>query len=95
MFWVRQHRESWSVMLFGSATLRILVNCGLPVLPCTGGRRVRLTHGFAAAHPSPTRLAILLRSRTCHYFSVGALATVLLAHVSAFGRFDEILAAAL
>jgi hypothetical protein len=45
----------------------------------------------AAALPDPFRFAILLRSRTCHYFPVMALATVLLAHSPAFGRSDEIL----
>lgn len=39
---------------------------------------------FAAVLPSPTRFAFLLRSRTSHYIPVVALATMLLAHVSAF-----------
>jgi hypothetical protein len=44
---------------------------------------------LAAAPPDPPRFALLLRS--CHYFPVGALATVLLAHSPTFGRSDEIL----
>jgi hypothetical protein len=46
---------------------------------------------LAAALPDPPRFAILFRLRTCHYFPVVALATVLLAHSPAFGRSDEIL----
>jgi hypothetical protein len=46
---------------------------------------------LAAARPDPLRFAILLRSRTGHYFPVVALAAVLLAHSPAVSRFDEIL----
>jgi hypothetical protein len=40
---------------------------------------------FAAAQPLPLLCAILLRSRSSRYVRVSALATVLLAHVVAFG----------
>jgi hypothetical protein len=69
---------------FASATLPLLLRCG-PATTAALHSPVSL-----ADRPSPTRCAFLLRSRTCHYFPVVALATVLLAHVSAFGRFDEI-----
>jgi hypothetical protein len=38
----------------------------------------------AAVRPSPLHCAVLFRSRSSHYFLVVALATMLLAHVSAF-----------
>jgi len=74
---------------FGSATLRILLRCGLPVLPCTGVRRMRLTL------PSLDNGGTDARSRgatpvRCAPASCLAAASLHI-HVQSFDRFDEIL----
>jgi hypothetical protein len=70
---------------FGSATLRILLRCGRPVLPCTGVRR-------HAAHPCPRSTSASQAREPDRCASAHAFAAAQSVHpVPPFDRFDEIL----